>query len=108
VPPQRTDEEEECHIGAFDNCRVCERKHRHLATSGYPSIAVLTLAFAVVAYRLVLSGCRAFAACSPPVAGRLPGARRQSKFVAKARPAEVAGGGYRFGQAKWTYGMQTT
>ena len=44
----------------------CERKHRHLVTRGNALIAHLTLAFAVVAYRLVPSSCRAFAACSPP------------------------------------------
>ena len=44
----------------------CERKHPHLDTSGNASIAPLTLAFAVVACRLVPSGCRFFAACSPP------------------------------------------
>jgi len=36
-------------------------------TSSDASIEPLTLAFAVVACRLLLSGCRAFAACSPPV-----------------------------------------
>jgi hypothetical protein len=43
-----------------------ERKHRHLVTSGDASIAPLTLAFAVVACRLLPSRCRVFAACSPP------------------------------------------
>jgi hypothetical protein len=44
----------------------CERKHRHLVTRRNASIAPLTLTFAVVACRLVLSGCRVFAAYSPP------------------------------------------
>jgi hypothetical protein len=43
-----------------------ERKHRHLVTRRNPSIAPLTLAFGVVVHRLLPSGCRAFAACSPP------------------------------------------
>jgi hypothetical protein len=47
---------------------ACEHKHRHLMTSGNASITRLTLAFGVVACRLLLSGCRAFAACSPPAA----------------------------------------
>jgi hypothetical protein len=44
-----------------------ERKHRHLVTRRNASIMPLTLAFAVVACRLLLSGCRGvrrlFAAC---------------------------------------------
>jgi hypothetical protein len=44
----------------------CERKHRHLGTSGHASIASVTLAFAVVVCRMLPAGCRVFAACSPP------------------------------------------
>jgi hypothetical protein len=51
-------------MDTFDNCR--ERKHRHLLTRRNASIPPLTLAFAVVACRLLLPGCRAFAACSAP------------------------------------------
>jgi Phage integrase, N-terminal SAM-like domain len=53
--------------GVTASCRslLCEREHHHLVTSGNPSIAPLTLASAVVAYRLLSSDCRAFAACSP-------------------------------------------
>jgi hypothetical protein len=35
-------------------------------TSGDAAIVPLTLAFRVVACRLLSAGCRAFAACSPP------------------------------------------
>jgi hypothetical protein len=44
----------------------CERKHRHFVTRRNASIVRLTLAFAVVACRLLLSAGRGFAAYSPP------------------------------------------
>jgi hypothetical protein len=47
----------------------CEDKHGRQVTSGNAVIGTLTLAFAVVVCRLVLPGCRAFAACSPPAVG---------------------------------------
>jgi hypothetical protein len=38
-------------------------------TSGDDSFGLPTSAFAVVACQLLLSGCRVFAACSPPAFG---------------------------------------
>ena len=52
-------------MNAFDNCRV-NASIAHLVTTRNASIEPLTLTFAVVASRLLPSGCRAFAACSPP------------------------------------------
>ena len=45
---------------------TCERKHRHLGTSGDASIRPLTLASSGVTCRLLSAGCRMFAAYSPP------------------------------------------
>ena len=45
----------------------CERTHRRPLTSGDASIMPPTLASCVVACRLLSSGCRLFAACSPPM-----------------------------------------
>jgi hypothetical protein len=50
---------------------ACEHKHRHLLTRRNASIAPLTLAFGVIACRMLPSGCRVFAACSPPAVARL-------------------------------------
>jgi hypothetical protein len=44
----------------------CERKHRHLVTSGDAARGPLTLAYGVVVCRMLPAGCRVFAACSPP------------------------------------------
>ena len=56
-------------LGAMPAARdlCCERKHRHRMTSSDAAIVPLTLASCVVACRLLLSGCRLFAACSPPM-----------------------------------------
>jgi len=54
---------------------LCEPKHRGLVTSGNASIAPLNLAFVVVVCRLVLPGCRMFAACSPPIRSGLASVR---------------------------------
>src|SRR5215211_974021 len=45
----------------------------------------MSLVFAVVAYRLLLSGSRVFAACSPPADERL-GARRQRAVASRGPP----------------------
>jgi hypothetical protein len=45
----------------------CEDKHGRLVTSGDAVMVLPTLAFAAVVCRLLSTGCRAFAACSPPV-----------------------------------------
>jgi hypothetical protein len=54
-------------LGPNQRLLPCERKHRHLLTRRNASIPPLTMAFAVVACRLVLSDCKGYAACSPPV-----------------------------------------
>src|SRR5829696_4549606 len=84
VPPQRTDKEEEWHMDAFDNCGVKTRTAAR-TTSGDASIDPMSLVFAVVAYRLLLSGSRVFAACSPPADERL-GARRQRAVASRGPP----------------------
>jgi hypothetical protein len=48
---------------------LCEDKYGRRVTSGDATIGPLTLAPSVVLCRLMLSGCRAFAACSPPAGG---------------------------------------
>jgi hypothetical protein len=63
---------------------LCERKHRHPVTSGNASIAPLTLAFAVVVCRLLPSGCRVFAAYSPP-AGSVHGSGMDLQLLSLLR-----------------------
>jgi hypothetical protein len=48
----------------------CENKHGRRVSRRNAATVAPTLAVAVVACRLVLAGCRGFAACSPPVGGR--------------------------------------
>jgi hypothetical protein len=68
----------------------CERKPGHPWTSNNAAMVAPTLAFAVVAYWLLLSGCRVFAACSPPTA--------QSRQLAVHRPVyrvpDLSGAGF--------------
>ena len=62
-------------------------------TSGNASTGAPTLAFAVVVCRLLLVGCRAFAACSPPAQETI-------------RSERAAGEGRRFGRpspARWNW-----
>jgi hypothetical protein len=66
----------------------CERKHRHPVTSGNASIAPLTLAFAVVAYRLLSSNCGAFAACPPPAGTRCGLSASEASVLTGLRPRE--------------------
>jgi hypothetical protein len=64
---------------------LCERKHGLRVTSGDAGSVPPTLAFAVVACRLLLPGCRAFAACSPPAGPGRPFVRNDLGTVEEDR-----------------------